>query len=84
MGRVQQQVILSVVLLSELMTIILGSHSIPSIVRCLQHHVFTYHTIMYHLHSNTSKPLKSHGGTTDQEAIQTVSPSHYYCQRQEL
>jgi len=32
MGRVQQQVILSVILLSELMTITLGSHSIPSSV----------------------------------------------------
>jgi len=34
---------------------------------------------MHHLHFNTSKPLKSHGGTTDQETIQTVSLSHSYC-----
>jgi len=79
MGWVQKQVILSVVLLSELMTIILGSHSIPSTILCLQHHCFTYHTVMYHLHFNTSKPLNSHGGSTEQDAIQTVSPIHYYC-----
>jgi len=32
---------------------------------------------MYHLHFNTSKPLNSHGGTTEQDAIQTVSLSHF-------
>lgn len=57
MDRVQKQVIQSVVLLSEVMTIILSCHSIASTVWCLKHHVFTYHTVMYHLHLNTSKPL---------------------------
>jgi len=34
---------------------------------------------MYHLHFNTSKPLNSHGETTEQDAIQTVSPNHCHC-----